>query len=190
MPFYDSLAKINSNRRARPILVITYTSIFSKNFCDFLPDTNNFPNKKQIEQIEVSAKNLSYNIWFYSDGTLHSEDIWTKYNSDSIESLGPSIGYDYKGNISGYAHASIDKSIMYHPNGKVRDIIRYDTLGQREGIAEYYTEEGVLDKRLLFRKDTLNKVLLDNKLFPNPPLDMWMLLDSIRRVEYRNKSSE
>ena len=54
-----------------------------------------FPNKKQIEQIEVSAKNLSYNIWFYSDGTLHSEDIWTKYNSDSIESLGPSIGYDY-----------------------------------------------------------------------------------------------
>lgn len=79
---------------------------------------------------------------------------------------------------------------MYHPNGKVRDIIRYDTLGQREGIAEYYTEEGVLDKRLLFRKDTLNKVLLDNKLFPNPPLDMWMLLDSIRRVEYRNKSSE
>ena len=149
-----------------------------------------FPNKKQIEQIEVSAKNLSYNIWFYSDGTLHSEDIWTKYNSDSIESLGPSIGYDYKGNISEYAHASIDKSIMYHPNGKVRDIIRYDTLGQREGIAEYYTEEGVLDKRLLFRKDTLNKVLLDNKLFPNPPLDMWMLLDSIRRVEYRNKSSE
>ena len=51
---------------------------------------------------------------------------------------------------------------MYHPNGKVRDIIRYDTLGQREGIAEYYTEEGVLDKRLLFRKDTLNKVLLDS----------------------------
>lgn len=40
MPFYDSLAKINSNRRTRPILVITYTSIFSKNFCDFLPDTN------------------------------------------------------------------------------------------------------------------------------------------------------
>ena len=86
----------------------------------------------------------------------------------------------------------IDLSIdaCAYPNGKVRDIIRYDTLGQREGIAEYYTEEGVLDKRLLFRKDTLNKVLLDNKLFPNPPLDMWMLLDSIRRVEYRNKSSE
>ena len=47
MPFYDSLAKINSNRRARPILVITYTSIFSKNFCGFLPDTNVYETKNQ-----------------------------------------------------------------------------------------------------------------------------------------------
>lgn len=53
MPFYDSLAKINSNRRVRPILVITYTSIFSKNFCDFLPDTNDVKSFTCWNQLAV-----------------------------------------------------------------------------------------------------------------------------------------
>ena len=56
MPFYDSLAKINSNRRARPILVITYTSIFSKNFCDFLPDTNIHEYKTVKEGKRIAVK--------------------------------------------------------------------------------------------------------------------------------------
>ena len=56
MPFYDSLAKINSNRCARPILVITYTSIFSKNFCGFLPDTNGF----QPEIVKRYKKGIDY----------------------------------------------------------------------------------------------------------------------------------
>lgn len=152
-----------------------------------------FPNKKQIERIEVSAKKLSYDIWFYPDGTLQSEDIWTK-DSSGIKENGPSIGYDNKGNISGYAHMmnghAIGEVVSYHSNGKIRDIVRYNISGERDGIAEYYTKEGVLDKRLLFRKDTLSKVLLDNKLFPNPPLNMWMYLDSLKRAEGRNKISE
>lgn len=35
MPFYVSLAKIISNRRALETFVITYLPIFSKNFYDF-----------------------------------------------------------------------------------------------------------------------------------------------------------
>ena len=55
MPFYDSLAKINSNRRARPIFVITYTSIFSKNFCGFLPDTNDTTYKMRTIIASITA---------------------------------------------------------------------------------------------------------------------------------------
>lgn len=40
MPFYDSLAKIISNRRGLKTFVTTYLSIFSKNFYVFLVDTN------------------------------------------------------------------------------------------------------------------------------------------------------
>lgn len=153
-----------------------------------------FPNSQQIEEIEVSAKKITYFIWFAQDGTLQSEDVWTKNDKGLDESNGPRMRYDYQGNISGYAHMmnghAIGEVVSYHSNGKIRDIVRYNISGERDGIAEYYTKEGVLDKRLLFRKDTLSKVLLDNKLFPNPPLNMWMYLDSLKRAEGRNKISE
>ena len=62
MPFYDSLAKINSNRRARPILVIAYTSIFSKNFCNFLPDTNAIRSKEENPIKSPALRHFAWNI--------------------------------------------------------------------------------------------------------------------------------
>ena len=65
MPFYDSLAKINSNRRARPILVITYTSIFSENFCGFLPDTSDLYSliQEYIDYGVIADANGYYANW-------------------------------------------------------------------------------------------------------------------------------
>ena len=46
MPFYVSLAKINSNRLTRKTSITTLLSIFSKNFYDFLPDTSDYNIQK------------------------------------------------------------------------------------------------------------------------------------------------
>lgn len=88
------------------------------------------------------------------------------------EWTGPLIFYYPNGNIvqeSYVINGEYDgKSVNYYHDGTIKRITHWK-MGLRDGIEETYIEDGRLDKRLLYRNDTLLYIIEDHHYLPLPP---------------------
>lgn len=106
-------------------------------------------------------------IGYDSLGRLEYESCYV----NGIET-GPFRYYYSNGNIASecyYLNGRPDgKSVDYFPNGKIKTISYWEK-GSQNSIGEMYIEDGRLDKRLLYRNDTLIYIIEDHHYRPLPP---------------------
>lgn len=106
-------------------------------------------------------------IAFDSLGRKESESCYV-----DGEWTGPFIIYYPNGTISSKCYmvqgVKDGTAVEYYPNGSIESIKNFKR-GMRHGIYEEYVEDGRLDKRFLFRNDTLISILEDNHQRLLPP---------------------
>lgn len=101
--------------------------------------------RREVECSYIDGKLTGPYIFYYSDGAIASETYY----------------------VDNVPHG---KAVDYYHDGTIQKIEHYN-MGLRDGIQELYIEDGRLDKRLLFRNDTLIRILVDNHYLPWAPVD-------------------
>ena len=99
--------------------------------------------RRKIESCYVNGEQTGPSILYYTNGNIAQE------------------GYFINGKCNG-------KAVSYYQDGKIKRISNCK-MGLRDGIEETYIEDGRLDKRLLYRNDTLIYILEDHHYLPLPP---------------------
>jgi len=121
----------------------------------------------QLKEVGALIDSVMQGYWIGYDslGRKNSECIYL-----DNELNGPFILYYENGNkmIEGYMvnNAWEGERIWYFWNGNIQDKGAFNNVG-KDGIWEYYTEDGMLDKKVLYKDGDIVEVLEDNYLdFP------------------------
>ena len=135
------------------------------------------PNVELIrEQDEYGRESVYMTIDSVKQGLCIDYDSLGRREIESCyvdgELTGPFILYYPNGNISQKSYVMNGGyhgvSIGYYHDGKIEFITHYK-MGLKDGVKETYIEDGRLDKRLLYRNDTLIRILEDHHYIPLPP---------------------
>lgn len=121
------------------------------------------------EEVYMTIDSIKYGLYIYYD-SLGRRVVESCYVNG--QETGPFIFYHQNGNIAqksylinGKLHG---KSIIYYQDGTIQRISQWN-MDHRDGIEETYIEDGRLDKRLLYRNDTLLYIIEDHHYLPLPP---------------------
>lgn len=121
------------------------------------------------ERVYMAIDSVMHGLCIYYD-SLGRRKIESCYVNG--EQTGPSILYYTNGNIAQEGYfingKCNGKAVSYYQDGKIKRISNCK-MGLRDGIEETYIEDGRLDKRLLYRNDTLIYILEDHHYLPLPP---------------------
>lgn len=121
------------------------------------------------ERVYMAIDSVMHGLCIYYD-SLGRREIESCYVNG--EQTGPSILYYTNGNIAQEGYfingKCNGKAVSYYQDGKIKRISNCK-MGLRDGIEETYIEDGRLDKRLLYRNDTLIYILEDHHYLPLPP---------------------
>ena len=121
------------------------------------------------ERVYMAIDSVMHGLCIYYD-SLGRREIESCYANG--EQTGPSILYYTNGNIAQEGYfingKCNGKAVSYYQDGKIKRISNCK-MGLRDGIEETYIEDGRLDKRLLYRNDTLIYILEDHHYLPLPP---------------------
>ena len=133
------------------------------------------------ERVYMAIDSVMHGLCIYYD-SLGRREIESCYVNG--EQTGPFILYYPNGNISQESYCVNGdyngKSVYYYNDGKTERVTNWK-MGLRDGIEETYIEDGRLDKRLLYRNDTLIYILEDHHYLPLPPTVKHCIIDYRKR---------